>query len=272
MFDAWGEHEMNPIRLAAICGLFGGMMQVGVAFGDIQLPDPGDCTIKTLSADYTSKTGSGYSYDINKYGGDGCEVMLDVKAQLFVGPKSYPVSGWEVGGSYSYNHQVRLESPLPEGVAMPTKIPVTAALRMEGHIDSPGGYFFNVNSTVAGQGLGYSFIEDASFSFSKSVSLLVAPNTSFLAYVSGWMALAAGTGKTTAAQLIVDPFIVVDPSFAYADYFGVYQKKSDGSWVELHRDWMAAPVPEPETWFLILAGLGLVFQEARRSPFRRIGA
>lgn len=229
----------------------------------IVVPGPGDCNVITMSADYVSRKGTGYNYDLHKYGGDGCEVMLDLNAQLFVGPKDYPVGGWEVGGSYSYNHQVRLETPLPSGTAVPVKVPVVSLLQIEGHITGGSGYFFDVQSVVNGQGLGSSFIYEDSFSYSKSASSLVSPNTNFVASVRGYVSLFANAGQTTSAQLIVDPFIVVDPGYAYADYFGVYQKKSDGTWVELNRDWIQ-PVPEPETWIMLLTGLGLLGAGVRR--------
>lgn len=225
--------------------------------GPIVVPGPGDCNVIAMSADYVSRKGTGYNYDLLKYGGDGCEVMLDLNAHLFVGAKDYPVGGWEVGGSYSYNHQVRLETPLPAGTAVPVKIPVVSLLQIEGHITGGSGYFFDVQSVVNGQGLGSSFIYEDSFSYSKSVTSLVSPNTNFVASVRGYVSLFANAGQTTSAQLIVDPFVVVDPQYAYADYFGVYQRKSDGTWVELNRDWMP-PVPEPGTWLMLLTGLGFL--------------
>lgn len=251
------------IRFLVACALVSTLLLHGdPATAGPVVPGPGDCTIKTLSAEYVSKKGTGYNYDINKYGGDGCEVMLDINAQLFVGPKDYPVGGWEIGGNYSYNHQVRLETALPEGVAMPTKIPIKSLLQIEGHITGGSGYFFDVQSVVNGQGLSYSNIDEDSFSYAKSVSSLVAPNTSFLASVRGWATLFANAGQTTSLQLIVDPFIVVDPDFAYANFFGVYQKKSDGTWVELNRDWMQ-PIPEPGSWAMVLAGLCLLLAKVR---------
>lgn len=203
--------------------------------------------------------------DVNKYGGDGCEVMLDVRGELFIGPKAFPVSGFEFGGSYSYNHQVRLESPLPAGVSMPSKLPIIVSIAIEGSITGDGGgYFLDVSAVVngVGSGVGSPFAESP-ISYSKSFVTWVAPNTNYSASVRGYIVLnSGGSGSHTFGQLIVDPFMIIDPSYAYASNFGVYQKK-DGIWVELNRDWMQ-PVPEPETYAMLLAGLGLLGVMVRR--------
>ena len=240
------------------------------AADSIPLPSPGDCNVVKLEADYVGKSGTGYSYDISKYGGDGCEVMLDIQAELFTGPKADPLFGWEVGGSYSYNHQVRLESALPPGVAMPTKVPILFTIRIDGSISGGSGYFFNLQSTVNGVGYGHESPVDAPFEYLNAFTSLVTPNTSFAAAVKGYIALGVnGRGAHAYAQLIVDPFIMVDPSYAYASHFGVYQQKA-GVWKELHRDWLPPPVPEPETWAMFLSGLWLISKAIGRSRTRPV--
>lgn len=237
--------------------------------GTIPLPGPGACNVVKVEADYVGKSGTGYSYDISKYGGDGCEVMLDVQAELFTGPKAGPVSGWEVGGSYSYNHQVRLESPLPSGVAMPAKVPILFTIRIDGSISGGSGYFFNLVSTVNGVGYGSEYPVDTPFEYSRAFTSLVAPNTSFSSFVKGYITLNVnGGGAHAYGQLIVDPFIVVDPTYAYAPHFGVYQQKA-GVWREVHRDWLPTPVPEPETWGMFLVGLGMISVAAERRKANR---
>ncbi|MDP2788378.1 MAG: PEP-CTERM sorting domain-containing protein [Pseudomonadota bacterium] len=237
------------------------------ALASVALPSPGSCTIINIGGDYTSKKGTGYTYDVNKYGGDGCEVMLDIRGELYIGVKDTNlINGWEFGGSYSYSHQVRLESPLPAGTPAPTSVPVKASIRIEGDVTGDGGgYFRMVGSTVNGKGYFHEYPVDAPLSYSATIQTSVAPNTSFTAYVSGTVVLnSGGKGSHTYGQLIVDPFIVVDPASPYASYYGVYQKKKDGTWVELNRNWMQ-PVPEPETWAMLLAGLGIIGLKACRS-------
>lgn len=67
------------------------------------------------------------------------------------------------------------------------------------------------------------------------------------------------------AQAVADPFLYIDPDWAYAQFFMVQQESllHPGEWAEVTRVWQQ-PIPEPETWVLLLAGLGLVSLAARR--------
>lgn len=61
------------------------------------------------------------------------------------------------------------------------------------------------------------------------------------------------------AQAVADPFLYLDPDWEYAPYFMVQQESllHPGEWVEVTRIWQH-PIPEPQTWALLLAGLGMV--------------
>jgi hypothetical protein len=67
------------------------------------------------------------------------------------------------------------------------------------------------------------------------------------------------------AQAVADPFLYVDPTWQYAQYFVVEQESllHPGEWVPVTREWQQ-PVPEPQTWGMLLAGLCLVGVTAQR--------
>jgi hypothetical protein len=76
------------------------------------------------------------------------------------------------------------------------------------------------------------------------------------------------------AQASVDPFLYIDPDWndptwgSLAPYFAIQQESAlaPGGWEEVTRTWMA-PIPEPSTWSLLLAGLagmgGAVWRKRR---------
>jgi hypothetical protein len=69
----------------------------------------------------------------------------------------------------------------------------------------------------------------------------------------------ARTDGSAEAQAVADPFLYIDPTWEYAQYFMVEQESLlyPGEWAEVTRIWQQ-PVPEPETYAMMLAGLGLV--------------
>jgi hypothetical protein len=67
------------------------------------------------------------------------------------------------------------------------------------------------------------------------------------------------------AQAVADPYLYIDPTWEYAPYFMAQQESliNPGEWVEVTRIW-TQPVPEPETYAMMLFGLGLVITVVRR--------
>ncbi|MDP2824673.1 MAG: PEP-CTERM sorting domain-containing protein [Sulfuritalea sp.] len=67
------------------------------------------------------------------------------------------------------------------------------------------------------------------------------------------------------AQAVADPFLYIDPTWKYAPYFMVQQESllHPGEWAEVTRIW-TQPIPEPETYAMMLAGLCLVAIVVRR--------
>jgi len=77
----------------------------------------------------------------------------------------------------------------------------------------------------------------------------------------------SGTVSAASTLSIIDPLLMVDPAWEFASYFRVVQRTSIANAVgtPVTRDWMAQPVPEPETYAMMLAGLGLLgFVAGRR--------
>lgn len=76
---------------------------------------------------------------------------------------------------------------------------------------------------------------------------------------------ASSDGQFFEAQAVADPFLYLDPTWEYAPYFMVQQESllQPGEWVEVTRIW-AQPIPEPETYAMMLVGLGLVITVVRR--------
>lgn len=80
----------------------------------------------------------------------------------------------------------------------------------------------------------------------------------------------SGTGaglSQESAQAVADPFLYIDPNWVYAGYFMVQQESllHPGEWAEVTRLWQQ-PVPEPETWALMLAGLAGMATVRRQRP------
>lgn len=102
-----------------------------------------------------------------------------------------------------------------------------------------------------------------------SVDMFMAPNWTY------WIQLKAKStviiDKSTgsfSAQSIVDPLLMVDPDWAYANFFHVEQRKSlyDASGVPVTRDWMPVQeVPEPSMALLMLVALPVLGFLRRRS-------
>jgi hypothetical protein len=75
------------------------------------------------------------------------------------------------------------------------------------------------------------------------------------------------------AQAVADPFLYVDPTWEYAQYFMVQQESllNPGGWAEVTRVWQSGPnaVPEPETPALVLVGLGALMLATRARRTRQ---
>lgn len=77
----------------------------------------------------------------------------------------------------------------------------------------------------------------------------------------------SGTVSASSAISIIDPLLMVDPAWEFAPLFRVVQRTSlaNAVGIPVTRDWMAQPVPEPETYSMMLVGLGLLgFVSGRR--------
>ncbi len=106
-----------------------------------------------------------------------------------------------------------------------------------------------------------------------SLSVQLSPGAEEVIYLKAKSTVALNTYAeagpivtTSHAQSIIDPLLAVDPSWEYASYFRILQRKSltDSSGIEVTRDWMPAEVPEPSSIALIAAGLACVVGACRR--------
>lgn len=104
-----------------------------------------------------------------------------------------------------------------------------------------------------------------------SVPIQMVPGTEAVIYLKAKSTVnltTAGANPITSsyAQSIIDPLLMVDPDWEYASFFQVVQRKSltDGTGIEVTRDWMPTTVPEPASAALMMAAVPILGWACRR--------
>lgn len=99
------------------------------------------------------------------------------------------------------------------------------------------------------EGSGYFTDVDSTVTACVPVALFEKDSASFYTIANGYLFNAVywfePVGTTREMQLVVDPFVEVDPSWPDASLYVVEKQTglSSGDWVEFDREWMADPVP-----------------------------
>jgi hypothetical protein len=127
---------------------------------------------------------------------------------------------------------------IPEGFT--GEVPYRFAIRIDGNIIY-GGYFSEVRATVNGVGASFQNPVTSSISYSGSFSGSAEPGTTLQATLSASLWIYVSNRMTNEAQIIVDPYIYIEPTWEYAGFFGVFQSpgpNDNGVWQRVNRDWM----------------------------------
>lgn len=211
----------------------------------IEPPGSGYKIISYSGGDTNSKFQ--WIYNVNGYAGGGVEPMLDVTASLwFYG--GFDTTRQTISASLTRQHQIRALGETPPG--FDGLVPYFFQIRIEGNVS--GGSFFGVNATANGSG--YTNLSGSTLNYSLESSGKAHPGDTITAYLSAGMTMFGGFFETHSdGQIIVDPYIYIDPTWQYASYFGVFQEpgpNDNGVWQQVNRDWMTS-VPEPATMLLL---------------------
>jgi len=180
--------------------------------------------------------------------------MLDIQANLSYYADSGSTSQ-SVSSILSWDHVILPLGNFPPGYDG-GPIPYSFNIRVEGSI-SGGGSFGNISATAGGGGYGTQ--GGQSISINQTYAGLAMPNTAISAALGAQIGLDASPYcKNSGGQIIVDPYIYIDPTWQYASNFGVFSPDKNGVWTQVNRDWMT-PVPIPPAVWLLGSGLlGLV--------------
>lgn len=233
----------------------------------------------------TSRTGYLPDPDLT-LSGLGVEPMMDM--QMATTPRSFsgmyygedtPIDAvpWaQVQGNVSVLHRVRLNEALPSGVNVDellNNVPLqvdwaydfTGSGNLEGQftilVDSPTG---DCADGVGGLCGGFGVSTDMpGFLPANSGSMpftAVADTEARTAIFDIQLAAYAAIGEGSSLQGVIDPYLVVDSAWEYADYFVVEQESTlnPGEWEVVTRNYLN-PVPVPPAVWLFGSGLiGLI--------------
>jgi hypothetical protein len=212
---------------------------------DIELP-PTDYKVVSLS-DEQSNDRWEMGHHINCYAGGGVEPMLDIMAWVtdYTGDQQPAKSA---GYTFQWDHKIMPLGALPEGFT--GEVPYKFDVRIEGDIKlQPDGYFSEVRAAVNGVGAVFLNPFSSPITYSGSFTGTAAPGTILQTILSASLYIIVSNRMTTEAQIIVDPYIYIDPAWEYASYFGVFQTpgpNDNGVWQRVNRDWMCECDLEPD--------------------------
>lgn len=206
--------------------------------------------------------------------GKGIEPMAHaVAATVFHDSQAFSYNPLALGfGSMEVFHRTRLTDDAPSGdwiLAIPLFLHYT--LETSGgdgittsaafYIEAPGMPTFSKNAVNGQDFSGKLTLNSSAFDLIK-----IGVNAGVTArYVDVPCGDGCVVRQGVSGFAVADPFLFVDPDWEYAPYVVVEQESilHPGEWVEVTRAW-AEPIPEPEAYAMMLAGLGLVITVVRR--------
>ncbi len=209
-----------------------------------------DYAAETLS--YTDPDrGSGYA---------GASGILPVTTEVHLdihGSDSLQEFGGTVGVETRYRFAIE---PLAAG--LPASVPIILSaygtVTVDTSMATPGPTFARISHPLGGwEAKNYDAYSsyNGTFSFDETAQGELAVDTSHLIYIylrSGGQGI--GSGFYYDGYAYLDPTIVIDPTFVYADQYRIVY--SPGIFA----------IPEPEVWAMLLAGIGLLGLRLRRNP------
>jgi len=223
--------------------------------------------------DGLTNTKNSWSWTIDKYGGSGCEPMLDMNARL-KRESGLNDKILQLYSEFSWHHWVDCRAPsvFPEGFNKETDlVPLTWHVAVEGHTDG-AGQFYDVRSTFLGEGY-KSWTErprDIEFAQEyKGARLWRSAETTTL--TAGIELTVSASCLESEARIVVDPYVQIDPGYIWKDYFVVYNSAHPdiGTYVPVNRDWQQqSSVPEPASCLLLacaVGGMGIALKRRRKT-------
>jgi hypothetical protein len=193
-------------------------------------------------------------YQQNMYGGGGMEPRLDIMASLwFYGGFNTTIQ--ETSRDFFRQHQIRAIKSLPDGFS--EEVPYYFRINL--HCSATGGICVAIGATA--NGVGFANLSGTSIDRTQTFSGMARPGDTITTYLSGGARLFGGFFETySQAQIVIDPYIYIDPNWQYASYFGVFQEpgpNDNGMWQEVTKSAWVVPVP-PAFWLLGSGLIGLV--------------
>ena len=170
--------------------------------------------------------------------------------------KAYEAISHGISDSFYWDHKILPLGDVPSGFTGPVFF--RYQIRMAG---TANGYFPEVYAGIEAYG-GLTYSNHSSPLSEETILNGTALQGQILrAMLRASILIFTADMKTGQGQIVVDPYIYIDPTWEYASYFGVYSQPgpNDGDvWQLVNRDWMT-PVPIPPTVWLLGRGLlGLV--------------